>query len=113
MLNNFVAYQNGRALVRALRPVIEYVRGRCAELASQIENATISMQNNLAEGSRRAGKDRRRLFTYADGSLSEIAGAIETAEDLGWPVDLSVVAPLIDRQSRLLWGLTHDRRRTG
>ena len=111
MLNNFVAYQNGRALVRALRPVIAHVRGRCAELATQIENAAISMQNNLAEGSRRSGKDRRRLFGYADGSLSEIGGAIETAEDLGWPVDTREVAPLMDRQARLLWGLTHDRTR--
>ena len=111
MLNKFVAYQNGREVVRALRPVIEFAKGRSTEIAKQLERASVSLQNNLAEGSGRTGMDRRRLFRYAEGSLREIFGALETMEDLGWPVDMTVLRPLLDRQGKLVWGLTHERRR--
>ena len=106
-MKNFDAYQNGRAIVREMRPIIAVIKERSASLADQLERASTSLTHNLCEGSGRAGRDRRRFFGYAQGSLREITGAINNAIDLGWPIDTSVVEPLLDRERAMLWRLTH------
>ena len=107
-MSNFIVYNVALELVRSLRPVVEQLRLHSRDLADQIERAGTSVVLNNGEGNRRAGKDRRRFFTMAQGS-SEIQAAIDVADAWGWPVDVGVVKPLLDRELRLLWWLTHVR----
>ncbi len=106
-MSNFVAYTVALDLVRALRPIVEQLRSHSSELSDQVERAGTSIVLNIGEGNRRAGKDRRRFFTYAQGSASEIQAALDVAEAWGWPIDGAAAKRLVDRELRLLWGLTH------
>jgi len=106
-MQNFHAYQNGRAIVRELRPIIAAIKMKSPSLADQLERATTSLTHNLCEGSGRNGRDRRQFFGYAQGSLREITGALNNAIDLGWAIDVSTVEPLLDRERAMLWRLTH------
>ena len=101
-----VAYQVGLDLVRALRPVVEQMKLHDRELYNQTTRAGTSVLLNLAEGNRRTGGDRKRLFVYAQGSAAEIKAAIDVADAWGWTVDASAVKPILDRLMGLLWGLT-------
>jgi four helix bundle protein len=106
-MKTFVAYEGALELVRALRPIVEALRSDSRDLADQIERAGTSIVLNLAEGNRRAGKDRRRFFVYAQGSGAEVKAALEVADAWGWVVDTARARELLDRELRLLWGLTH------
>ncbi|MCX5745054.1 MAG: hypothetical protein NT062_21415 [Proteobacteria bacterium] len=48
----------------------------------------------------------------AHGSAGEIRAVLEIAALWGWGVEQAVVAPILDRQLGLLWGLTHSRKVT-
>jgi four helix bundle protein len=109
-MNNFVAYTNGLDLARALRPMIDEVRARSADLADQLERAITSLLLNLAEGNRRYGRDPRRFHVIASGSASEITAALDLACLWGWLRDDDHVRALLDRERRLLWGLTHPKK---
>jgi four helix bundle protein len=106
-MKNFVAYTNGLELVRALRPIIEQLRRHSSDAANQVERAGTSLILNLAEGSRRHGRDPLRFYMIASGSASEILGALDVAAAWGWPLDDQHARALLDRERRLLWGLTH------
>lgn len=106
-MSNFVAYTVALDLVRALRPIVEQLQAHSSALANQLERAGTSMVLNIGEGNRRGGKDRRRFFVMARGSASEIQAALDVADAWGWCVDIKVAKPLLDRELRLLWGLTH------
>ncbi|MCX5745258.1 MAG: four helix bundle protein [Proteobacteria bacterium] len=106
----FVAYENAKDVVRHLLPIIEQLRLHSAELVDQLERAGTSMMLNLAEGSRRSGKDKRRFFVMAHGSAAEIKAVLVIAELWRWKVDTRAIAPILDRQLGLLWGLTHARK---
>ncbi len=69
-MQNFVAYTNALALVRALAPIVGQLRTRSANAADQLERAASSVVQNIAEGARRNGKDPRRFFAMASGSAS-------------------------------------------
>jgi len=101
-----VAYEVALDLVRALRPVMVELRRHSADVADQIERAANSVVLNLAEGYRRHGRDPRRFFRMAYGSAGEIRGALDLAEAWGWRVESKQVDGLLDRELRLLWGLT-------
>ena len=107
-----VAYEVALNLVRALRPIVVELRRHSAELADQIERAASSVVLNLAEGYRRHGRDPRRFFRMAYGSAGEIRGALELAGAWGWRVESEQVDRLLDRELRLLWGLTRPSPRT-
>ena len=102
----FVAYEVALELIRALAPVVEQIKPHSADLADQVVRAASSVTLNLAEGSGRRGKDRKRFFLFARGSAMEIRGVLDTASAWGWQVDMGTVARLLDRELRLLWGLT-------
>lgn len=108
-MSNFIAYNVALDLVRSLRPIVEQLRSHSSNLADQVERAGTSLVLNLGEGNRRAGKDPRRFFVIAQGSASEIQAALDVADAWGWVVDASVAKPLLDRELRLLWGLTRSR----
>ncbi|MCX5746309.1 MAG: four helix bundle protein [Proteobacteria bacterium] len=108
----FVAYENAKDVVRHLPPIVDALRLRSKDLADQLERAGTSMLLNLAEGNRRSGKDKRQFFVMAHGSAGEIRAVLDIAELWGWRVDQAAVAPILDRQLGLLWGLTHSRKVT-
>jgi four helix bundle protein len=105
-----VAYDVALDLVRALRPVVAQLRKHSAEAADQVERAASSIVLNLAEGGRRHGRDPRRFWDMAHGSAGEIRGALELADAWGWQVDSAQARVLLDRELRLLWGLTRRSR---
>src|SRR5687768_15898108 len=102
----FVAYTVALDLVRALRPVVVQLRAHSAEAADQVERAASSIVLNLAEGSRRNGRDPKRSFDMAHGSASEVRGALDLADAWGWQVDSKLARALLDRELGLLYGLT-------
>jgi four helix bundle protein len=61
---------------------------------------------NLAEGGRRHGRDPKRFFAMAHGSAGEVRGALDLADAWGWSVESTQARALLDRELRLLWGLT-------
>ena len=106
-----VAYTNAIDLIRALRPIVEQLKPHSANLADQLERAATSVAHNIAEGSRRSGKDCRRFYAIAHGSAAELRAALDVAEAWGWPLTAEAARTLLDRQLALLWGLTHPRAR--
>ena len=106
-----IAYTNAIDLIRALRAVVEQLRLQSADLADQLERAGTSVAHNVAEGSRRLGKDQRRFYAMAHGSAAEIRAAIDVADAWGWKIDSAAVRPILDWQLGLLWGLTGSRSR--
>jgi four helix bundle protein len=110
-MKNFAAYTVGLDLVRALTPVIEQLRRRSADLADHVDRARTSVVLNICEGARRTGKDQRRFYTIANGSASELRGALDIAAALDWHLDDREARALLDRELGLLWGLTRDRGR--
>jgi four helix bundle protein len=108
--NMLVAYTVALDLIRALRPVVVQLRAHSPEAADQIERAASSIVHNLAEGSRRSGRDPRRFFAMAHGSAGEIRGALDVADAWGWQVDSAQARALLDRELGLLFGLTRRSR---
>ena len=106
-----VAYTNAIELIRALRSVVEQLKHHSSNLADQVERAATSVAHNVAEGSRRSGKDCRRFFAMANGSAAEVRAALDVADAWGWPLACGPARALLDRELALLWGLTHDRGR--
>ena len=86
-MNTFAAYTVGLDLARELEPVIEIIKLRNSEVADQIDRARQSVLLDVAEGARRSGGDKRRFYSYASGSASEILGALDLASVLRYPVD--------------------------
>ena len=107
-----VAYTVALDLIRALRPVVTQLRKYSPEAADQVERAASSIAHNLAEGSRRNGRDPRRFFDMAHGSAGEIRGALDVAEAWGWQVESEQARVLLDRELALLFGLTRRSRST-
>lgn len=101
----FVAYEVALDLIRALAPIVEQIKQHDADLADQIVRAGNSITLNLSEGSGRRGKDRKRFFSFAQGSAKEIRAALDTASAWGWRVNAEPACALLDRELRLLWGL--------
>jgi four helix bundle protein len=100
-----VAYTNAVQIIHALRPVVEQLKSYNANIADQVVRAATSITLNVAEGSRRTGKDRKRHHRYAAGSAQEVVAALETAEAWGWNVQIAEARALLDRELALLWGL--------
>jgi four helix bundle protein len=105
-----VAYTVALDLVRALRPVVAELKKYSAEAADQVERAASSIVLNVAEGSRRSGRDPRRFYAMAHGSAGEIRGALDLAVAWGWQVDSTQARSLLDRELGLLFGLTRHSR---
>jgi len=107
-----VAYTVALDLIRALRPVVAQLRKHSPDAADQVERAASSVAHNLAEGSRRSGRDPKRFFDMAHGSAGEIRGALDVADAWGWPIESGPVRAILDRQIALLYGLTRRSRET-
>ena len=109
-MHKLVAYDVALDLIRALRPVVVQLRRHSPDAADQVERAASSIVLNLAEGSRRNGRDPRRFFDMAHGSAGEIRGALDLADAWGWQIESAHARVLLDHELRLLWGLTRRGR---
>ncbi len=107
----FHAYTNALELIRALVPVVDQLKTYDSNLADQVVRAATSITLNVSEGSRRAGRDRRRFYVMARGSAGEIQGALDTAEAWGWRIDAERARALLRRELGLLAGLCNERGR--
>src|SRR5215468_3402596 len=104
----FVAYEVSLEMVKSVAPVISAVANRDRALADQMRRAASSVPLNVAEGSRRAGRDRKHCYRIAAGSAHELRTSLRVAESWGY-VDRGFtqsVDSLLDRELALLWGLT-------
>ena len=101
----FIVYEVGLDLVRTLRPIAESIKLHDRELFDQITRAGTSVLLNIGEANGRSGKDRKRYFQYAKGSVREIGAALDVAEVWGWSVDTEAARSLVVRVDSLLWGM--------
>jgi four helix bundle protein len=108
----FHAYTNALDLIRALVPVVAQLKTYDSNIADQVTRAATSVTLNVMEGSKRTGKDRRRFYVIAQGSASEIQGALDTADAWGWHVDSEPARALLRRELALLWGLCNGPKRS-
>jgi four helix bundle protein len=108
MASPFIAYDVSLALVRAVEPLLGVLGRRNPPLADQLCRAATSVHLNLAEGNRRAGKDRGQMFRHALGSASEVQACLEVAEALKYlrAPDFADALAKADRAQRLLRVLT-------
>ena len=61
------------------------IRPRSVKLADQIENASISVPLNVAEGAGVLGGNRRQRNATALGSTREVVSCCDVAESIGCP----------------------------
>ena len=94
-------------LIRSLRPVVAQLKFHSADLADQLARAATSVALNLAEGTRRRARDKRRVYRIAAAEAQEVRAALETAAAWGYLDDDILAAPraLADRLGALTFGL--------
>ena len=109
MPRRFDLYDVVLELIAELRPLLERLRQRDRDQALQLKKAANSVLANIAEGSRRQGRDRLQCWNIAAGSAAEVRVQIEAA--LAWG-DLEQhlathALSLLDRALAMLWRMTH------
>ena len=71
-------------LLRDLRPLIEKINGKDANLADQLRRAAASVPLNLQEGAYSQGRNERARWHNALGSAAEVRACLDVAEALGY-----------------------------
>jgi four helix bundle protein len=103
----FIALKVSLEVIKLLRSVVEELQQRDRDLADEVRRAATSAALNVAEGNKRAGKDRAHHFRIAAGSCAEVRAAIAVGQ--GWGhlegVPLGDVEAALDRQAALLYRL--------
>jgi four helix bundle protein len=81
---HLVVWQRARDLVLLVYKVTDALpRAEEYVVKSQLRRAAWSVQNNIAEGNAKlGGRERRRLFDIAIGSLAEVDSMVATVFDL-------------------------------
>jgi four helix bundle protein len=88
----FDAYDRSLDLMRAAP--ISQIAAHDPDLTKQLRRALASVTLNIAEASRRVGKDRKHLFRIALGSAAEAAGCLDVAVALAYVTRDEVAAAL-------------------
>ena len=97
-------------MVAAMAPVIARIRRNDRSMADQLRRAAASVPMNIAEGNRRAGRDRLHHFRVAAGSADEVRTGLRVAAALdGRVTDTTACLALLDRVLAMLWVLTNRR----
>jgi four helix bundle protein len=77
-------YDVSLGLLGKLRPLLEAIARRDADLDRQCRRALTSIVLNLAEGSYSQGRNRNARYHNAMGSAREALACLEAAEALGY-----------------------------
>lgn len=98
-------------LLRALRPAVECIERRDADLAKQLRRASASVALNIAEGTGCTKGSRTARYSTALGSMRETMACLDVGEALGY---LPGIDAAITERSKHILGvlvtLTHGRR---
>ena len=108
----FEAFEVALQMVATVRPLYERLRQQDRQAALQLKSAMNSVPANIAEGARRAGRDRMQHWRIAAGSADEVCSHLRTAVawgDLEGPTIVPALA-LGDRVMAMLFRATHPRR---
>ena len=107
--HRFEAFELALSLIRSLRAPLARIEQRDKGLAKQLREAAASVALNLAEGRRRAGKDRLHHFRIAAGSAEESRASLRVADAWGYVAEEAVTESLqyIDSILAITWKLTH------
>ena len=105
-----IAYEVAIELVRELRPIVEKIRKHDSTLAKQLVDAMNSTVQNLAEGERHRGGNKRAKFDIAHGEANEVKGSLDLALAWGYIDDDSLARVKLKRLLGLCWGLTQSDR---
>jgi four helix bundle protein len=108
----FECYAVALEMVRGLAEVLVALEQVDRDLARQARRAATSVPLNLAEGNRRAGKDRLHLFRVAAGSADEVRAVLDVAEAWGYVPTSKLEQPRehLDRILAMAYRLTHRGR---
>ena len=94
-------------VVRQIRPLIERIEKRDANLADQLRRAVTSVPLNLSEGAYSHGGHVRARFHTALGSAAEVRACLDVAEALGYVDEVDpVLRDNLDRVIATLHRLT-------
>jgi four helix bundle protein len=109
MANQLQMYQVTLSLIGSLRATHATLKQHDKDQANQLKRATNSILSNIAEGSRRQGRDRIHHWLIAAGSADEVRSALEASVAWGDLSHEQVIAPLqlVDRIIAMLWRATH------
>ena len=77
-------YETARSVVRQTAVVCATIERHDGDLARQMRRALASVLLNMREGSQSQGRNRNARYWNAAGSLSEVLGGLDAAEDLGY-----------------------------
>jgi four helix bundle protein len=105
----FHAYDYAVQIIRELAGPARAIAGKDPDLGRQLRKAAQSIALNLAEGRRRAGKDRLHHFRVAAGSADEVLAALDIAEAWGYVTAGATknIRSLLDSELAMLYRLTH------
>ena len=103
----FDAYDRSIELLTVLAPVLKSLLPRDRDLEDELRRAACSVVRNLAEGSRRRGKDRSHFWRLASGSAAEVGSCLDIAIALDYAdrEQLATAAALVDRVKAMTWRL--------
>jgi len=104
-MNGFHAANVAIEIAEKLKPVVEAVRKRDAELADQLYRAAKSIALAVPEGGKRGGKDRNYHFRIAAGSVAELASGLRFAVAWNHCEPQPALMELLDREIAMLWKL--------
>ena len=104
----FLVLENAKKIVEITTDLLDAVRPLNPKLADQIDRASTSVLFNLAEGNRRTGYDKLRLFRYAEGSAAELEVALFSVRARRIRFDLTVLEDLVGQEVRMLYRLTRS-----
>ena len=107
---SFDAFRVSIEVIGSLRSVVAQVRKHDGPLATQMRRAASSVSLNVAEGTRREGRDKLHLWRIAAGSAQEVVACLHVAA--AWQYvkqssELDALFELLDRRLAILWRLTH------
>ena len=77
-------YGIARSVARRMARVCAEIETRDGDLARQARRAMASMLLKMREGAYSQGKNRNARYWNAAGSMSEVLGVLDVAEDLGY-----------------------------
>ena len=104
----FDAYDRSLQLLRSCVPVLRALKSHDPVLEKQLRSAAQSVGQNVAEGNRRVGKDRRHMFRIALGSAAEVTMALDQAVALEYvaPSQVAEALELADRVRAMTYRLS-------